>query len=92
MVSSFPTRREAQNARRCGSIPERPQLPSDLLQPALDRKVRHLFLRGDHDTAVFQAFKEVEVAVRKAGGYTDGDLGKDLMTKAFNPDMGRLAT
>jgi uncharacterized protein (TIGR02391 family) len=66
-------------------------LPSDLLQPALDRKVRHLFLRGDHDTAVFQAFKEVEVAVRKAGGYTDGDLGKDLMTKAFNPDNGPLA-
>ena len=65
-------------------------LPRDLLQPALDRKVRHLFLRGDHDTAVFQAFKDVEVAVRKAGGYADGDLGQELMKKAFHPDNGPL--
>src|SRR5271165_6475936 len=44
-------------------------LPLDLLQEALANKVHHLFLRGDQDTAVFQAFKEVEVAVRKAGNY-----------------------
>lgn len=42
-----------------------------------------LFLRGDYDTAVTQAFKEVEVAVRKAGGYADTDLGISLMRKAF---------
>lgn len=65
-------------------------LPLDLLQPSLASKVHHLFLRGDHDTAVFQAFKEVEVAVRKAGNYPDDLLGRDLMQKAFHPETGPL--
>lgn len=65
-------------------------LPIELLQPGLASKVHHLFLRGDHDVAVFQAFKEVEVAVRKAGRYSDGLLGRDLMQKAFHPDQGPL--
>jgi uncharacterized protein (TIGR02391 family) len=65
-------------------------LPMELLQPALASKVRHLFLRGDHDTAVFQAFKEVEVAVRRAGNYSDDLLGRDLMQKAFNSETGPL--
>ena len=65
-------------------------LPIELLQPELASKVHHLFLRGDHDVAVFQAFKEVEVAVRKAGHYSDGLVGRDLMQKAFHPDDGPL--
>jgi uncharacterized protein (TIGR02391 family) len=65
-------------------------LPLDLLQPSLANKVHHLFLRGDHDTAVFQAFKEVEVAVRKAGKYPDSLVGRDLMQKAFHPETGPL--
>jgi uncharacterized protein (TIGR02391 family) len=65
-------------------------LPLDLLQKPLADKVYHLFLRGDHDTAVFQAFKEVEVAVRKAAKYPDGLLGRDLMQKAFHPETGPL--
>ena len=39
-------------------------LPSDDLDPILVRKVRQTFLRGDYETAVLQAFKEVEVRVR----------------------------
>jgi uncharacterized protein (TIGR02391 family) len=66
-------------------------LPLDLLQPSLANKVHHLFLRGDHDTAVFQAFKEVEVAVRKAGNYPDDLLGVKLMHTAFNPQDGPLS-
>ncbi len=65
-------------------------LPLDLLPQSLANKVHHLFLRGDHDTAVFQAFKEVEVAVRKAGNYPDSVLGRDLMQKAFHPATGPL--
>jgi uncharacterized protein (TIGR02391 family) len=47
-------------------------------------------LRGDYDTAVFQAFKEVEVAVREAGGFGDGDYGTDLMRDAFHKTNGPL--
>jgi uncharacterized protein (TIGR02391 family) len=70
-------------------------LPIDLLQPALADKVWPQFLRGDHDVAVFQAFKEVEVTVRKAAnakgaGYPDDLGGVDLMRKAFHPDKGPL--
>lgn len=65
-------------------------LPFDLLQQSLASKVHHLFLRGDHDTAVFQAFKEVEVAVRKTGNFPDSFVGRDLMQKAFNVETGPL--
>jgi hypothetical protein len=70
-------------------------LPVELLQPRLADKVWPLFLRGDHDVAVFQAFKEIEVAVRKASNikganYPDDLLGVALMRKAFNPDTGPL--
>src|ERR1700732_3056255 len=36
-------------------------LPVGLLHPRLAGKVRPMFLRGDYDVAVFQAFKGVEV-------------------------------
>ena len=45
--------------------------------------------KQDH-TAVFQAFKEVEVAVRTAANYPDSLLGRDLMQKAFHPETGPL--
>ena len=32
----------------------------------------------------------VEIAVRKAGGYTEGDLGTTLMRNAFHVDTGNL--
>jgi uncharacterized protein (TIGR02391 family) len=59
--------------------------PKDLLHPTLVSKAWPIFLSGDYDTAVFQAFKEVEIAVRDAGGYSNSDYGKDLMRKAFRP-------
>jgi uncharacterized protein (TIGR02391 family) len=70
-------------------------LPVELLDPALVDKVQPLFLRGDHDVAVFQAFKEVEVAVRKAAaglsaGFGNELVGTSLMRKAFHPDAGPL--
>jgi uncharacterized protein (TIGR02391 family) len=64
--------------------------------PALfAQKVVPLFRRGDYDVAVFQAFKEVEVAVRKAAnakdaGYPDSDIGTSLMRKGFHPEVGPL--
>lgn len=65
-------------------------LDTKTLDPVLARKVKPLFLRGDYDTAIFQAFKEVEVRVRKEGKYSNSDYGVDLMRKAFNPSTGAL--
>lgn len=66
-------------------------LPMQLLQPRLADKVHHLFVRGDHDVAVFQAFKELEVAVRAACGFGNEVIGKSVMTRAFNIENGPLA-
>jgi hypothetical protein len=49
-----------------------------------------VFIRGQYDTAVFQSFKEVEVAVRAAGGFTAADYGVPLMKRAFHIEMGSL--
>ena len=65
-------------------------LPKRQLHPVIAQKVWSLFLRGDYDTAVFQAFKEVEIAVRIAGGYAETDYGVGLMRKAFNVSSGNL--
>ena len=58
-------------------------LPKRQLHPIIAQKVWSLFLRGDYDIAILQAFKEVEIAVRKTGGYDKSDWGTDLMRKAF---------
>ena len=65
-------------------------LPSENLHPILIRKVKPLFLRGDYDTAIFQAFKAIEVQVRKKGGYAKSDIGVNLMRKAFHTKTGKL--
>jgi uncharacterized protein (TIGR02391 family) len=51
----------------------------------LTQMVKPLFIRGDYDTAVFRAFKEVEVRTRRAAGLSESDFGIDLMKKAFGP-------
>jgi uncharacterized protein (TIGR02391 family) len=48
------------------------------------------FLAGRYDSAVFNALREVEVAVRTAGGFTASDRGDALMRIAFNKDTGSL--
>ena len=65
-------------------------LPSALLHPTFAEKMRPMFMRGDYDVAVFQSFKEVEVAVREAARMSNSDIGRKLMQAAFNPDTGPL--
>ncbi len=65
-------------------------LPRQLLHPRIAQKVWSTFLRGDYETAVFQAFKEVEVSVRDAAGLPDTDLGVALVRKAFDSERGPL--
>ena len=65
-------------------------LPKCQLDPIIAQKVRLNFLQGDYDTAVFQAFKQIEVAVRNSGNYEETDIGVPLMRKAFHADTGNL--
>ncbi len=60
-------------------------LPKGQLHPVIATKVYPTFLRGEYDTAVFQAFREVEVAVRRAGKFPAALVGVELMRKAFRP-------
>lgn len=66
------------------------KLPRDLLHPKLREDAWLSFIRGKFDTAVFEAFREVEVAVRLAGRFRPEDIGVPLMRKAFHPDLGPL--
>jgi len=65
-------------------------LPKKLLHPVIALKVWSDFLRGEYEDAIFKAFKEVEIAVREAGGFSHSDIGINLMRKAFDPDKGPL--
>ena len=65
-------------------------LPKNLVHPIIVQKVWSAFLRGDYDTAVFQAFREVEIAVRNAGDFAPEDIGVPLMRKAFDKSKGPL--
>ena len=73
-------------AYRKGSL-----LPSESLAPVLGIQVRSLFLKGDYDTAVFRAFKEVEIRVRQKCGFPDDEIGTLLMRKAFDAGNGPLS-
>jgi uncharacterized protein (TIGR02391 family) len=66
------------------------RLPKEALHQTIREDVWALYHRGKYDTAVFEAMKAVEVAVREAAGLTAADIGKDLMRKAFHVDTGVL--
>jgi len=65
-------------------------LPATLVHPEILEKSHAAFMRGATTLRVFAAFKAIEVAVRTAGGFPDGELGVPLMRKAFHPETGPL--
>lgn len=66
------------------------RIPKDALHPTICEDVWTLYHRGKYDTAVFEAMKAVEVAVRKPAGLTAADIGVHLMRTAFHPETGAL--
>jgi uncharacterized protein (TIGR02391 family) len=77
--------REDLNAYRAATM-----LPKYLLHPVIANKVEAAFQNAEYDTAVFQALREVEVAVRNASGFLPTDMGSALMRKAFDLKTGPL--
>ena len=65
-------------------------LPRALLHPEILKCCWSAFMRGEYDTAVFQAFRELEIAIRTAGGFSADDIGVTLAQKAFR-ESGPLA-
>lgn len=61
------------------------RIPKDALHPTIREDVWALYHRGKYDTAVFEAMKAVEVAVRDAGRLPASLLGVKLMRAAFAP-------
>jgi uncharacterized protein (TIGR02391 family) len=53
------------------------------IDDVMAKAVKPLFMRGDYETAVFRAFKEVEVRVRKKATLGNEIFGRNLMVQAF---------
>lgn len=66
------------------------RLPKDTLHLSIQEDVWALYQREKYDTAVLEAMKAVEVAVRDAAGLQAGDFGVALMRKAFDVTTGAL--
>jgi len=64
--------------------------PRSFLHASIAEAVWLDLARGDFDTAVFKAFKAVEIAVREVGKFEATDVGVDLVRKAFNWENGPL--
>lgn len=65
-------------------------LPRAQLHPLIADAVWPEFLRGRYDTSVFNALREVEIAVRTAGNYTAAEFGDRLFRLAFHEETGPL--
>ncbi len=61
------------------------RIPKETLHASIREDVWSLYHQGKYDTAVFEAMKAVEVAVREAGEMSDSLLGVKLMRAAFSP-------
>ncbi len=65
--------------------------PKETIHPLLTEKVYPLYMSGDYETAIFKAYKLIEVAVRDgAGSGFEEQYGVSLMRKAFHPETGPL--
>lgn len=66
------------------------ELPKERLHPAIAERCFGHFIRGVFDTAVFEAYKTLEVAIREAAGLPAGLVGVALARKAFAIKDGQL--
>lgn len=65
-------------------------LPKALLHPSIANDVWLSFMRGAYSTAVFEAMRAVEIAVREAAGLAQSEIGVRMVRKAFHITTGSL--
>ena len=66
------------------------ELPFHMIDSELVDSALSLFRQGRFDTAVFESFKALEVAIRDTAGLGQDLVGVGLASRAFNPDDGPL--
>jgi len=66
-------------------------LKKDVLHPNIAERAWNQFIRGEYDTAVLTAFRQVEISVRTAANEPAESIGVQLMRKAFKPEDGPLS-
>lgn len=91
--SAFVTRRgmRLKGELNLGAYGFSSMLPKSQLHPVIATHAWGPFIRGEYETAVFAAFKEVEIAVRAAAKYPEAAYGADMLRKAFASNGGPLA-
>ncbi len=82
--------RKMRDAQAFGEYRSAQLLPRDLLHPRIAETVWLSFVRGSYATAVFEAMREVEIAVREASGYHQGEHGVPMIRRAFHKETGDL--
>jgi uncharacterized protein (TIGR02391 family) len=61
------------------------ELLSDyLLHPAIRQTCLRIFTLSYYEAAVFEAFKQLEIAIRRAAGFSPHEHGRPMVTAAFN--------
>lgn len=58
-------------------------IPRHFLHPSLRERAWMALLRGDYPAAVFEAMREVEIAVRQAAGFAEHEHGLPMIRRAF---------
>lgn len=66
------------------------RLPKEYLHARIREDVWADFHRGKYETAVFEAMREVEIAVREGAGFAQGDYGVPMIRRAFHKETGPL--
>jgi uncharacterized protein (TIGR02391 family) len=86
------TRRGAAAAEReqLQALVKAEELPESFVHPSFLLHVRPLFLQGRFETAVFEAFKALEIRMRDLGGFGPDKIGVQLAGAAFHPEDGPL--
>lgn len=95
------TKDDRQLSRRARQLAQEPdarkvfaarRIAKEILHPLIREGVWALYHRAKYSTAVFEAMREVEVAVREAANMPDTLLGVKLMRAAFapSPNAGKL--
>jgi uncharacterized protein (TIGR02391 family) len=88
--TATPRGRQVQDHQQLRALIASEQLPEHVLHQDLLLNVRPLFLQGRFDTAVFEAFKTLEVAIRTTAELGHDLVGVQLASRAFHPDDGPL--